>query len=94
MATLDSLNNGQQATLLNSPAMNPPDGIEPNFENPFNRNRPSLALMIVGMTLTSFCIAIRAYTRIFCLKKVRLEDCVYYEHSVDRCKRGVLTVNT
>ena len=61
--------------ILNSPAMPPPNGTNPIFDNPPNQN--DVAFEAIGACLAIeliFCF-FRVYTRAFCMKKVRLEDC-------------------
>ncbi|KAI2783827.1 hypothetical protein F4815DRAFT_458120 [Daldinia loculata] len=64
----------QQQAALNSPALPAPDGVVPNFDNPGNNN--SLAYGVIGAcaAVSSLCMIIRFYARIFLFKKLKMED--------------------
>lgn len=64
--------------IRNSPAADPPPGIIPNFTDPPNLTRTSIGLVIAGMVIIISVALIRFYTRVFCLKRVRVEDCSLY----------------
>ncbi|KAI1384257.1 uncharacterized protein F4822DRAFT_64765 [Hypoxylon trugodes] len=61
-------------SFRNIPGLPPPDGIESNFVNPPNRNAEAMAGIIICIILTSSAVLIRAYSRIFCMKMVRIQD--------------------
>ncbi|KAI1077037.1 hypothetical protein F5B20DRAFT_593640 [Whalleya microplaca] len=75
--SLDQLRNlsaSQAELILNGPALEPPEGVTPNFEHPPNRNDLAHATNALCLILlVSFCL-VRAYARLICVKKVRLED--------------------
>jgi hypothetical protein len=57
------------------PAIPPPNGGDPNFDNP-----PSIHTLTVGvgatcMTIMALAVGIRTYTKAFILKDMRHEDC-------------------
>jgi hypothetical protein len=60
---------------LNKPALKPPPGIESNFDNPPNGNVQAH----IGIAICIFVVfagaSLRAYSKIFCMKQVHLEDC-------------------
>ncbi|KAI1762264.1 hypothetical protein GGR53DRAFT_502048 [Hypoxylon sp. FL1150] len=60
-------------TIRNLPALAPPSGVVPNFENPPNGNTVGISVIIVCSTITIGVSLIRIYTRLFCTK-ARLED--------------------
>lgn len=60
---------------LDMPALQPPDGVTPNFDNPPNYNTSGYALCSFFLAVGSIAIILRTYARVFCAKKVRLEDC-------------------
>jgi hypothetical protein len=69
-----SLSDPQREAILDSPALEPPPGVESNFKNPSNRND-----LVIGMT--TFCVflattfvLIRAYSRLYVLKRIQVED--------------------
>ncbi|TRX98986.1 hypothetical protein FHL15_000328 [Xylaria flabelliformis] len=60
--------------LRNSPAAAPPVGIIPNYDNPPNNNRLALAVIILGISVTTIAGLIRFYAKVFCTRRIRLED--------------------
>ncbi|KAI0168836.1 hypothetical protein GGR52DRAFT_574068 [Hypoxylon sp. FL1284] len=74
MADISSLTPEQIDALLNGPALPPPDDVIPNFDNPPNKNYISVAVVPLCLTLTLLAVLMRAYARIFCIKKVELPD--------------------
>ncbi|KAI0115678.1 hypothetical protein GGR51DRAFT_576699 [Nemania sp. FL0031] len=75
-------------TLLEHPALAPPAGINPQFGHPPNRNGLAYATIAVTVSLSSTCFLFRVYSRLFCLKKVRLEDLLVF------VAYGLATANT
>lgn len=68
------MNSTELAALLASPAMQAPDGITPNFDNPPNEN-------VLAWIITSFCMAVgsiffllRLYARGWKNKEIRTEE--------------------
>ncbi|KAI0509535.1 hypothetical protein F5B22DRAFT_648961 [Xylaria bambusicola] len=64
----------QQQAILNGPALIPPDGVEPNLENPSNNNALAIAVSVVGLTLVVISGIGRIYSRVFVVKKLKVED--------------------
>lgn len=67
---------------LNGPAHVPPDGVVPNFENPESQNGMTITIFTVGVVIASILFFARAYAKIFCFKRVHIEDgklprCIY-----------------
>ncbi|KAI0386881.1 hypothetical protein F5Y04DRAFT_288684 [Hypomontagnella monticulosa] len=62
------------AAALEAPALKPPDNVIPNFENPPNQNIYGYVALILCTALTSIFVLLRAYARVFYLKKVHLAD--------------------
>ncbi|KAI5919367.1 hypothetical protein F4810DRAFT_509792 [Camillea tinctor] len=63
-----------QEIVLDGPAMLPPVGVMPVFDDPPNRN-------VIGYVTNGICIAallavvlIRGYAKLFCIRKVEIED--------------------
>ncbi|KAJ8130427.1 hypothetical protein O1611_g3201 [Lasiodiplodia mahajangana] len=69
-----SLTPEQQNDLLNGPALQPPDGIASNFENPPNHNGVVLGIAVPFTILAFIFVSIRIYVKMFVTKKVRVED--------------------
>ncbi|KAI0859321.1 hypothetical protein F4860DRAFT_269929 [Xylaria cubensis] len=60
--------------ILNGPALRPPPGVVPNFEHPWNLDTIALLTNAVCLTATLLACSIRAYAKLFCIRKVELED--------------------
>ncbi|RYP50469.1 hypothetical protein DL768_004021 [Monosporascus sp. mg162] len=74
MENLSLLPPEQQAAILDGPALTPPGGIVPNFDNPPNNNRVAYATLAICLCASSLAVCIRACSRLFVVKAVRLED--------------------
>ncbi|KAI0179267.1 hypothetical protein GGR52DRAFT_589026, partial [Hypoxylon sp. FL1284] len=62
--------------ILNGPAIPPPDGVEPNFDNPPNRNALGYGLITTMLALATLTICCRLLARVFKTKTLRAEDCI------------------
>ncbi|XXG97442.1 hypothetical protein Hte_003743 [Hypoxylon texense] len=62
--------------MLGSPALDPPNGVSPNFEDRPNRNNVAYAALVVCVTLSSMFALLRVYARVIYLKKVHIADLV------------------
>lgn len=60
---------------LNSPALPPPSGEEPNFVNPPNLNVLFYVVDVGCILISAVVLAIRLYTKACIIRKVVLEDC-------------------
>ncbi|KAI1740697.1 hypothetical protein F4680DRAFT_83749 [Xylaria scruposa] len=60
--------------IRNSAAAVPPVGVIPNYDNPPNNNHLALAVIVVGISVTTIACLIRFYAKVFCTRRVRLED--------------------
>jgi hypothetical protein len=76
MEAFDALTLAQKEKYLNGPALKPPPGIVPNFTDAPNQTALCFGVTITCAILVTFGAVIRLYTRIFCIKKMRLEDCM------------------
>ncbi|KAH7323134.1 hypothetical protein B0I35DRAFT_477021 [Stachybotrys elegans] len=70
----DGWNKTEKDEFLFGPAMTPPPGIVPNFEDPPNRTRLGFIITTTCLVITSFFWLVRVYSRLFLLRRVRLED--------------------
>lgn len=78
MAQLASLTPEQRQSLLDGPALPPPPGVVPNFENPPNMRTLCVAVEITGFLIGTVALCIRMYTRIFIIRRVSWGvDCQY-----------------
>ncbi|KAI1484242.1 hypothetical protein F4774DRAFT_423630 [Daldinia eschscholtzii] len=59
---------------LDGPAMEAPAGVHPNLANPNNQNAMAMSIITLCMVLSIILVLSRAYTRIFCIRKVHIED--------------------
>jgi hypothetical protein len=76
MEALDALPPAQIEQFLDGPALKPPPGVVSNFSDAPNRTALCVGITITCIVLVTLGAIIRLYTRIFCMKKMRLEDCM------------------
>ncbi|KAH9988237.1 hypothetical protein F4779DRAFT_277749 [Xylariaceae sp. FL0662B] len=55
-------------------ALHPPDGAVSNFDNPSTKNHIALAVIPICLVAATIAFSLRAYTRLFCAKKIGLSD--------------------
>ena len=63
--------------ILAAPAMPPPEGETANFDNPPNQNTLAMVIITVTLALSTLCLLLRAYARIYLLRKVQIEEGEY-----------------
>lgn len=61
--------------LSNSPAIQPPAGVESNFSNPENRNPLLLVVTSLLFGIMGIFFLIRVYTKSFIVRKYSWDDC-------------------
>ncbi|KAI0478179.1 hypothetical protein F4859DRAFT_513764 [Xylaria cf. heliscus] len=61
-------------SVLEGPALAPPPGVVPEFKNPPNQNGLAYATVTVTVVLSSTFFIIKVCSRVFCVKKVQVED--------------------
>jgi hypothetical protein len=61
--------------LSSIPAMQPPPGMESNFDNPETMYPIVLGVAIATMTLMTIVVAIRIFTKAFIMRDMRIEEC-------------------
>lgn len=59
---------------MDMPAMTPPPGVDPNFDNPHNQNTMALAVMSVCLAVSTIAIALRLYARCAVVQVVQWQD--------------------
>ncbi|KAI1116622.1 hypothetical protein F5Y14DRAFT_439754 [Nemania sp. NC0429] len=59
---------------VNTPALQPPPGVVPNFDDPPNRNIEAHIGISICVFIVFTGVSLRAYSRIFCMRQVHLED--------------------
>jgi hypothetical protein len=57
------------------PAMKPPLGVVPNFDNPPNHDTATKVILSICTAVTTILIAIRLYVKIRLIKIYNIEDC-------------------
>jgi hypothetical protein len=62
-------------SLLNGPALPPPDGVKPNFDNPSNDDTLAWTVSIVTLVFSLAAVCMRIYTKTQILRKMEIEDC-------------------
>lgn len=80
MSNLDfsSVPPGELQEVLDGPALPPPEGVEPNFDNPPNESTLALGALFTCLSLATIFLLIRFYVRLFIVKKTHLGDCEYF----------------
>ncbi|KAJ4382806.1 hypothetical protein N0V86_002030 [Didymella sp. IMI 355093] len=58
--------------ILNGPALAPPPGVKPNFENPQNLSHPELA--VLQLVIATAVVMMRVYTKLGVVRKMWAED--------------------
>lgn len=69
------LSHFERAESLDGPALAPLPGVVSNFENPPNNNPLAYATLAISLVFSSLFLLARAYSKIFCMKRVQIEDC-------------------
>ncbi|KAI1272254.1 hypothetical protein F5Y07DRAFT_392111 [Xylaria sp. FL0933] len=59
---------------LNGPALQPPPGVVPDFEHPWNLNSVGRVTNALCLTATILACSIRVYSKLFCSRKIQLEE--------------------
>lgn len=63
--------------MLNGPALEPPEGVVPNYENRSTALEVLYASLSLVLLVAISAAGLRAYSRIYVVKKVRIEDGKY-----------------
>ncbi|KAI0483468.1 hypothetical protein F4859DRAFT_399875 [Xylaria cf. heliscus] len=74
LANFASLTPSQQEQVLDSPALQPPPGVQPNFYDPPNANHIVYPTIILALLLSSTFILLRIHGRWYCMKAVKIQD--------------------
>ncbi|KAI0890639.1 uncharacterized protein GGS22DRAFT_16406 [Annulohypoxylon maeteangense] len=78
LVQISSLPYQQQEDILNGVAVPPPANIVPNLNNPPNSNTLARAVIIGCLCIVTIAILLRAYVKIFVLRKLYLEDALAF----------------
>lgn len=60
---------------LDSPALTPPDGVNPNFEHPVNKNTVSLVAIFICLVVGSTFLGVGMYMKFFKMRQQHIGDC-------------------
>ena len=69
----------QLQTLLNRPAGTSPTGVVPNFQNPPNLKAFLPLTLALAMSFGTLAVCIRMYTKLFIIRSVAYEDCMFLQ---------------
>lgn len=72
---LSSIPPGQLQDVLDRPALLPPEGVVPNFDNPPNKNTLELGVQFTCLGVATIFLLVRFYVRLVVMKKTHLGDC-------------------
>jgi hypothetical protein len=81
MGSTGSSASAQPETDLNSPAASPPAGVTPNYDDPPNKNKIAIVVISICIGLSLIFCVLRIYTRVFLVKRVKVEDCEFQQLS-------------
>ena len=65
-----------KAQLLNGPALPPPPGVTPNFVNPANLDKLTIAIFTLCMILATLTVILRMWTKICIIRQTSIDDCI------------------
>ncbi|KAI1843003.1 hypothetical protein JX266_010856 [Neoarthrinium moseri] len=86
-----ALSGDNLASLLAAPALDHPEGIVPNFDNPTNKNGLAWFVTTFCMAIATLCLLIRAYARIIMLKQPGIEEGIVVGIVLVLCFEALLT---
>ena len=70
-------------TLLEGPAMSPPAGVVPDFDNPANLDNYATVCNALSIAFPTLAVVLRMYTKVFILRVLAWEDCGFRFLSYD-----------
>jgi hypothetical protein len=84
--TQSTMNQSMIDAILDGPALAPPPGVRPNFENPDNLSHPELAWL--QLIIATVVVVMRVYTKLGVVRNMLAEDCESYRSCGLRMYRG------
>ncbi|KAK0119463.1 hypothetical protein ONS95_010911 [Cadophora gregata] len=69
-----SLSAGEVAAILSTPALAPPPGVTPNFNEPPNKNALAWFVTTTCMVVATLCVLLRGYAKIWLTRKIEIEE--------------------
>jgi hypothetical protein len=88
-----SLSSEALAELLAQPALSPPPGVTPDFDNPPNSNCLAWFVTTLCMVIATLCLFLRLFSRCWLEKKLRVEEGICGLEWVLEFNEPALTVN-
>ena len=65
------------STLANTPALEPPPGVSPNFTNPYSLKPFQVATASICLTTATLVVAARFVAKFATSKRLQLEECMF-----------------
>lgn len=59
---------------MDGPALAAPEGVTPNLDNPANENGLAMFVLIFCSVISTICVLLRAYGKVYLLKRFQLEE--------------------
>ena len=59
----------------NTPALEPPPGVTPNFVDPYSDAPISSAITYLFFGIATVCLVLRLFARLKIMRQMQLEDC-------------------
>lgn len=75
LSYINALPRAMQEKILNGPALKPPPGVLPQFDDPPNLNSVGYGVVVTCAILAGTLVIARLYARAFYHKKIEFEDC-------------------
>lgn len=66
----------RSSTLANTPALEPPPGVAPDFTNPYSLRPYQLATTCICLTTATLVVAARFIAKVATSKRLQLEECM------------------
>lgn len=73
---LHTLPIAEQEAILDGPALRPPPGVVSHLDDPPNNNGLAIGVTTACLALGTCFALVRAYSRLFCVKRLFVEDCM------------------
>lgn len=78
-------------TFLALPALAPPTGVIPDFDNPPNQNHLAWGVATFCMIIATLCLLIRAYSKLWLDRQPKVEEGKIKSPSLTELERKLLT---
>lgn len=64
--------------ILDAPAMQPPPGMTPNFNDPPNLQHGVILTLALCTTLSTLTVMLRICTKLFIVRQTTIDDCIVF----------------